>query len=621
MLDECDLMDIEELDTNSNNKATQTLEMGDLIAAMEKKIINLELQISDERKKSHKWRTELMKLKVKLGKFFSQDQIKSMCGKKVIWSTKTIQKALILKYKLGKQFYDKSFIKKYAPFPSNATLMRKIHKFKITPGTCKINVKILAAKMEKIPINRRSMGLVFDEKAIIPSSQTDGNSPHYNGITTLLPSKTIRERAAGKKEEKGEEVTEIKVRAKNALVVLAAGTYVREKEIVGLHYTAGCTDGKAMKEFIFSLIKDVEDMANVEIDWLCFDIGPSNNSFLNACGVSNSFANEKFFIQHPNRTDQKLFLFPDNTHCKKNLISALRRNEFKFQPQLVDFFNLNSNIVTFEDVKHIFNIQSEMQLKPARKLKQENIKPNHFQVMNEQVAYGVFSSDVWNAIKFTDKDAEKRGKMNATAAFLQIIFIFHSITKNKCGWSKDDWQKYEDEVEFLQWFIDAFLPGLETPTTLFCIPAMKMAIRSLIVVSKIYFDSGYEKVMPSWFLSDAIENIFSMVTAIFKKPTATTIAQALRIISINRFDFEPVTVMYSWDKTESMKIDYLKLLSEIINEEIEKNDESVDDCEIPQIINTDEVTYGDLFQTELENNVFFLRDGKNTHKSCQKSRL
>jgi hypothetical protein len=116
--------------------------------------------------------------------------------------------------------------------------------------------------------------------------------------------------------------------------------------------------------------------------------------------------------------------------------------------------------------------------------------------------------------------------------------------------------------------------------------------------------------MPCWFLSDAIENIFSMVTAIFKKPTATTIAQALRIISINRFDFEPVTVMYGWDKTESLKIDYLKLLLDLINEETENISESAQDCEVPQLNNTDEVNYDDLFETELEQNVFFYEMAK-----------
>jgi Transposase protein len=525
-------------------------------------------------------------LKSSMNTYFNQDQIEYLCGKRVKWSSKTVRQGLILKYKLGQRFYQNSFSKKIAPFPSATTLNSRIQQFKIKPG-------VLEAKLEKVPLRHRSVGLVFDEKAIIPSLKTPSNqSLDYDGIVTLKPSKAICAK-------EGENI-----KAKNALVVLAAGMNIREKELVGLQYTAGCTDGEAMKDFLFQIVKEIEKNQMVFVDWLGFDMGPSNTSFLNACGISTSSSNIQYKIQHPVRENAFLFLKPDDVHNKKNLVNALRKNDFVFSASMVELFNLNSNKISFKEVTKIYKFQENTDMKPARQLKQENISPNNFEKMKERVAYEVFSSDIIMAINFTDKKASENDKKNATAVFLKILSIFHTITSNSTGWSIKNSSKYDDDIEFLQWFIDDFLPNIRTPTALKCIPAIQMSIRSLIDLSKMYFDLGYEVVIPSWFLSNCIENIFSMVTDIFKKPTSTNMNTALRIISVRQFQraANQEASNYSYDKTNS-DTDFLKLLNEFMHIEAENIEETESIASI-RIEITDEITFEELFKSDIEKNIF-----------------
>lgn len=580
------------------NESNTSTDIEHLIITIDK--LQNELKLQTDTVKQFKMKVvvltkELKTLKLSIAKYLEPDQIAAMSGKRVFWSNKTLKKGLILRYKLGDKFYNKTLRGKYGPFPEKSTLLRHIEKFTINPGILHLNIRVLAAKMQKIPRMHRSIGLLFDDKAIIPGCQRQKGSS-FVGNTTLLPSKAIQKKEGDSP------------RAKNALVVLAVGTAIREKEIVGLHYVAGCTDGESLKSFLFELIAFIEEKADLDVDWLGFDCGPSNQSFLNACGLSLSSGNKEFFIQHPHRPSDRLYFKPDDVHNKKNLISALRKNDFKFAPCLVKLFNLNGSKVSFLDVKKLFNTQEKIKMKPAKRLKLENITPQHFETMRERVAYEVFSNDVFTAIQFGDKNANKNNKKNPTAAFLQIFNAFHKITDDKNGWSSTDKLKYEEDIEFLKWFAEEFIPNLKLKSSLRCVPAMIMSINCLVSLSKKYFDIGYERVVPAWFLSNAIENIFSMVTNIFKKPTAATMATALRIISLQQFDFEPTSTSYAWDTTESPSIDILELIKSFADSKITENIENeAEDIDLQFIIEIrDDIKVDQLFATELEINVFYI---------------
>lgn len=539
---------------------------------------------------------ELKSIRAVMAKYYGKDQIDVMCGKKVKFSNGTVQKGLILRYKLGKQFYEGEFRKKYCPgWPSTQTCLQRIKNFKIPTGILKFNTQILGIKLEKLPENYRSVGLIFDEKAIVPSIQKDNSIHQYRGKATLLPSRKIREK-------EGDEPL-----AKHALVVLAVGMNVREKEIVGLEYTAGTSDGKAMKEFIESIIKYVEENTSCFVDWIGFDLSPSNQSMLKEFGVSLSHDNEIFKIPHPYRPGSMLYLESDMAHDEKNIISALRRANIKISPSLVKKANLNTNVASFDDVRRIFKRQQRMDIKMAKNLKQEHINPTQFEKMKQRIASDVLSTDVSSVIEFLDIKSTENGKKNATAWMLQNLQRLHNIIFDKEGWSSLDKAKYESDKYFLKWIGSEFLPNLKFSNALRCIAGLKLSINSLLELTEEYFKRGFVKVVPAFFLNDAIENIFSLVTSIVKKPTAVTMAQALRVISVNQFQFNPISRNNcSWDENAPTSIDFIELLNLFAENEIDtENDEDDSTADRYFVEITDIIDGRTIFATDIDYNVFF----------------
>lgn len=509
-----------------------------VVNALFKSIVHLEKTIEVQKKSIEYWKLKaktnennLKKLSIKLAKYFGSDQMNVLMGKKAKWSNSTLRKALILRYKLGKNFYEKSYRKKYAPYPSASVLVGKIKNYQIAPGILEDNIKVLGEKLKDLPLHRRSMSLLLDDKAIMPGIRLNTTTNTYDGKCTLLPSKKICEKEG------------VDAVATNALVVLAVGTEVRHKVIVGFHYTASCTDGEALRDFIQEIVIKVENLAHALVDSAGFDLGPSNISMVNSMGINLTAGNRQYSIAHPNRPDDQFYLKPDDTHSKKNIISALRNNDIRLAECLVKKENLNSNKATFADVKKIYNIQQSKDLKIAKNLKYEIIKPSNFEVMRENTANQAHSIDVISAIEFFDKKAAEKDKNNASAFFLRQIHKFHTIITDRRGWSLGnsiEKAKYECDTQFLKYFIENFLPNVIFSARLKCINGVKMSIRCLLALSELHFERGCERVIPAYFLTDAIENLFSLVTNIFKKPNAITFPYALRIISLNQFDFDPI---------------------------------------------------------------------------------
>jgi hypothetical protein len=136
-----------------------------------------------------------------------------------------------------------------------------------------------------------------------------------------------------------------------------------------------------------------------------------------------------------------------------------------------------------------------------------------------------------------------------------------------------------------------------------------------LAIAEENFKNGAIKCIPAHYLNDAIENIFSLVTTIVKKPTATSIAQALRIISFKQFQFNPVRGSYEWDNTEPLSIDIIGMLQLFMqnestaNEEKEENENDEFSKEQLKIVKiNDEIQPAALFtspQKDLELNVLF----------------
>jgi hypothetical protein len=564
----------------------------DRVTELEKQLKNGEKLLKEEKAAKERVKNELEVLKKSLSSYFEKDQLDFMCGKRVEWSNATVQKGLMLRYKFGRRFYDESFRKNYAPYwPCSKTCTNRIKDFKLIPGILKFNINILGLKMQKVPSEHRIIGIIFDEKAIVPSLQKDHGINDYRGKVTLLPSQKVRK-------NDGDEPL-----AKHSLVALGVGSPVREKELLGLHYTAGASDGKAMADYMFELIKYVENNTDVKVQWIGMDLSPTNQSMLKAMGISLTQDNKIYKISHPNRPSDWLFILSDMAHDEKNIISKLRRENLQVAKTLVDQFDLSSSKVSFQLVKNIFHNQQEKDLKPAKRLKQENINPTQFEKMKQRIASEVLSSDVSSTLDYLEQITSNENKKNATAFFLQILLIFHNIIFDRVGWTIDE-QKYQDAKEFLEWMVEDFLPNIKFGNNMKCIPGVIMSIRSLLEIAEQNFNIGIPKFIPAHYLNDAIENIFSLVNDIIRKPTAKSIADALRVISLRQFQFDPIkSGNCGWDNVEPVSIDIIGELKLFI--ENEDAPEEVPNIDEEIIAIEDEVTMITLFKEPLDRNVFY----------------
>lgn len=593
-----EMAEIIEPDPTTKNSSEKPASLIFLIE--ENKKLKRKIQLQEKAMKKYKnsfigQNKKFNRLKKNICKYLRPDQIRFMCGMKPRWTIETIQRGLMLRHKLGRTFYENTFRKDYAPFwPSATTCSEAIKKFKLRAGILKFNVNVLGAKYEKIPENNRRIGLIFDEKSIVPSQQRDYNINEYRGKVTLLPSEGVR------KKEGNEPL------AKNALVVLAVGMSIRDKEICGLHYTAGCTDGEAQKNFICSLIKYIENNTPCKVDFIGFDLSPTNQMMLNAFGIFLTQTNSSFKVAHPNRPEDDLYLQYDPAHGEKNFVCAFRNGDIEISMRIVEEHNLNSKKACFSEIKKVFNVQKNLELQPAKKLKQEHVTPSQYEKMKQHIASEVFSNEVSSAIEFMDKKAVRNGKKNSTAWLLNILLRFHNIIFDTEGWQSDNKEKFKKDKIFLIWMADIFLPNLRFKNALRSIPGLIISIRTMIELTEKYFELGFSKVVPAFFLNDAIENIFSIVGSIIQKPTAVSMANALRIISLRQFQFNPIKGNYGWDPTEPIKINFiglLKLFAE--SEETVAELDSEENETIPIIQVLDEITPGMLFDTPLEFNTFY----------------
>lgn len=105
-----------------------------------------------------------------------------------------------------------------------------------------------------------------------------------------------------------------------------------------------------------------------------------------------------------------------------------------------------------------------------------------------------------------------------------IYYIFYNVSLNPLSCLSAKFCNSIFDHSSITWssatlhllFIDSFSPQIKYEQThLLSIYGLTMALRSLKNLSKFYFELGIN-VRPSRFLSNAIENFFSLITAVVK---------------------------------------------------------------------------------------------------------
>lgn len=477
-----------------------------------------------------------------LSKFLSKDQIESINGKKKVnWGVKSISKALYLRKK-GSQCLN-MVRHQIIPLPSITTCNRRIQEIKYNPGILHFNVELLAEKCKNLLPQERNFAIAFDELAIIPGKSFDPSSKLHLGNVTLPRSDC---------------------QANMALVCIVMGLVKRIKQVVACHFTDKSTKGDSMLEFLSSLVCITEDNCNIKIRALSFDMGTANRSMLSNLGITLNLKNEICHIIHPNRPSDKLYLVCDPTHASKNMNQGLKNNGAVVSQLFVDINNLSSLRASKDDVVNILTTDETLSYPLAPQLNREVLYPNQFEKMNPRNSTKFHSMDVSTAIQYRNAD-DLQGKTSTTSFVLDNLNRLHQVMTSRVPWrvnTVENLHKFESDTRFLLWFADIFLKNVCLGTgRLTSVVGIKMSIKSYINLAREFlFVEEIGSFVPSRLLTDAIENVFSILRSLTPLPSAVQVLQSLRIMSISQLQFEPIDGVYNWDETDKVSIDFVEML-------------------------------------------------------------
>jgi hypothetical protein len=305
-------------------------------------------------------------------------------------------------------------------------------------------------------------------------------------------------------------------------------------------------------------------------------MGPDNTSLWSHLGVSFSKENQTFFIEHPNDASRKLFLCPDLVHILKNLTCSFRLTPVLFPPSIVEKFNLASNTATFADVQKVYDMQNEKvpgkeaSFKIAPKLTGEVMKPTQWEKMRESIAYDLISPDVTYALDLVSQNSD--GKKNATSFYFEILHRLKTILLNPDGWSMENKEQFEEDMQFLKFLADDFFSCIQIPIKRGYVKSLNGAVvslKSLREISMKLVDEGAEKIYPKHILNNSVENIFSQTTQRFAKVDSAQFVAALKAISLTHYAVPVRGSSYNFEdgSGQSIKLDFLRFMKEFIGEQ------------------------------------------------------
>lgn len=565
---------------------------------------------------------EMQQLSLNLSTYFNEDQIKALKvtnSKGSRWDAETCEIAISLRYRIGLTNYEE--VRKLVPLPSSTTLFRHIRPLEYSPGIHDAVIDYMKIIYCHFPAIERRGILLVDRMSLVPGENLD-KFGERQGYDTLKGDKNIL--------------------ASEGLAILFCGTVRRYKFVISHHYTEKSVNGEQLKNVLIDCIKKLWNVG-VIVDGICSDMGPENTSMFKAFGVQFIIKNDSVSIPHPCDASQKLFLFADTSHLKKNVSNNFKnQKKIKIPHEFVVKKNLSSEVASFSDILKIYNMQKKFTYLPARKLTKEIVAPSNYQKMRVKTHTRLFSSDVSTSLEFIlDNDAEDVEKfltmgigefvddlkLNPTAFFLKMMDKWSHFMQNR---SKpitltDDKQVKEVQImlsEFYRFFKDIRFESGNLP----CLTGARLSTKAISELINYYKEIGIEKFTPGWFTSDAIENLFSCIRRVRPLPSCKDFSQQIRTEIIKRVT--EITLHTSYDQDDSFEfnqlsfLEYLKTVkndsksTEQISDEILEKIEELNESIINKTLNVDDPS---CFHNNLEINTFYYVCGFLVKKTLKKS--
>lgn len=536
--------------------------------------------------KLKKCKSERLISEKNLSKYLDNDQLEYIRGKKrVNWGVKSISKALFLRKK-GKTTLD-MVRTQIIPLPSLNTCNRRIKDIQFSPGILDFNLHLLEEKCKNLAPVQKNFTIGFDEIGIIPGYALDPSTKQHMGNVTLPEKENW---------------------ANLSLVCVAMGFEPRVKQIVAYHFTDKTTTGDDMKEFIFLLIRRMESCCGIKVRAISFDLGTANRSLILKLGIKLNADNEIYYVDHPTREGEKVYLYADGTHASKNINQGIKNHGAKITREFRDDNNLSSLVCSFDEIKSVNTQDQKLSFPLAPKLKREVLFPTQFEKMDPKNAMNFHSAEVITSLDFKHKE-KLNGKRLTTSFVLEQLNLLHSIITSNDGWRIDtqhNKEKYDTDIKFLKWMTNSFFKSITIGSArLVSIYGMRMSINTLINLSRDLLDEGIEEFKPSRLLTDAVENVFSTLRSLTPLPSAVQVSQSLRIMSISQMQFNPIDGVYSWDESDDSKFNFVEILQRCKPEKEKELEFAI----VEYIVIAENIKWKELFVNKIDYNSFVCHVG------------
>jgi hypothetical protein len=535
-----------------------------------------------------------MQLTARLEGVFGSDQLEhirrgGMRGK--AWSDSSVKKGLQLRFACGTSGYE-VLLKMGLPFPSVRCLQYKVENINFLPGLLPAVFNLLTNKIHEMKPQERLCALSFDEMSLESAFEYQVETGAFIGEATI----PTNSKDSG-----------VKQLATKGLVFNLGGLSTRWKQIVAYHLTGNSIDPESLKAIVLDIINQCSKIGLHVMVIVC-DMGPCNQALWKLFGITATRTIVVNKIPHPTDPDNFLYFLPDVPHVLKNIRNCfVQENHFFLSQEIVNKFELKSNVVSVKPVKGLFIFQADDQLKISPKLTSKVLDPSsHFNKMN-----------VSNATKFFDRrnsaamrllvEEENRDVSNLTVAwFIEVIALWFEYCSNRSrvmALSMENPDKFNAAISHLNDVIDIFSSlkiGKAGSNKFPWKPIQRgvvLATTSLIEIANDCINNyDFNFVLTGRVSQDCLENLFSIIRSKKPLPSPLDFVRSLKQVSISQFLNVPSTSNYNVDDSDFF-MDFISKPVHPVNSVVnDDDDENV--SEIVNLCSLDNVPFSPLSQAE-----------------------
>lgn len=460
-----------------------------------------------------------------------------------------MQRCLGIRSVVGRNGYE--YLRKLKfPLPSYRTLCRRIQGTPFTPGIQHDVLQWLKLKMETKKESEKLCVLLVDEMQLKPRVELDKGLHKVVGYvsTETLPADSP---PSAEKEI-----------ASHALVFMLRGLTASWKQTVAYLFTGSSIKREPFWEFAKKVI-DASESAGFRIQCVTSDMGPANTGLWGQVGIESSRNKLASSIPHPCCSERKLYFAADPPHLLKNLWSCVLAHRITLHEEIVQKYNLPSNVVTGIYVQQLMDQQNCQELRLAHKLQQCHVSPTQYEKMRVCFAAQFFSRSTAAAIvtcvnlnllppealttawflDFVNSWFDAMNARHRDAALFrgqrkEILHDMLSVVKSFTSFSgKKSWKPIQT--------------GIQLSTTV----VLQLSQDIMSAYNLQYFLTGRLS-------QDPVENLFSQARGQgVMHPSCLVFRQALRLVTIAQFLHLPKGSAYEEDGCGYL-IDYLESRSD-----------------------------------------------------------